>query len=767
MNATPPRPKAFRARISGRALAILVPALAGMPLYAQAPDESPSATAANGGTRPRIGLVLGGGGAKGAAHIGVLKALEELRVPIDCIAGTSMGALIGATYASGSSSSEIEAAVRSIDWANTIGGQDVRDRMPIEEKLSDSSYSNNLELGIANGRLRGRGGLIAAQHVESLLSRLVASAQFTRNFDELPIPFRAVATDMRAGQMVVLGEGDLSIAMRASMAIPGVFTPVEYGDALLADGGITRNLPVDVARELCADVVIAVWLSSPLPDDQSMRSTLGMVNRALDVMIGSNQVAQIESLAEGDVGISVPMGDIGTSQFQRADEAIGLGERAANLYREALSRYSLPEGEYAAWAARVQKAADRRYALSGVDIHGLQRVNTEYVRMQLRHAANEGMVSVDELVADVERIYALGDFERIEYSLTGPESSPVLEIRPVEKSWGPDFVSFDYGLATNDGADLSAILRADHERTWINRRGGRWHNSLQIGRQSLLETSFYQPLDIRQRYFLQPTLRLETSLQDLYDDGDRLATYEIREYYGQIDGGVNLGTRAQLRLGLRHGWQSAIVDTGIEGLPELHRETDTSLQTRFIYDTRDQIGLPTRGTYFSARYVVSEQWFGSDLDYEMLEGVLAQAFNINGNSFSLMLGGGSTLDGSTPVSQLIELGGIRTFPGLRPGELRGSDYWYAGTSYSWRLVDMQPIFGQSLYAGFRLQAGNMTEQIDGAYTGTLYGLSGSLSGRTPIGPFLLSLGYVVDRRVRLQFMLGRPVPEGSLLDELQ
>lgn len=718
--------------------------------------------------RPRIGLVLGGGGAKGAAHVGVLKVLEELRIPVDCIAGTSMGALVGATYAAGSSAAEIDAAVRSIDWSSTLGSQGLRDLMPIEEKLAASSYSNSLDLGLSNGSLRGRGGLLSTQNVEGLLTELVANAQFTRDFDDLPIPFRAVATDMLAGEMVVLEEGELAVAMRASMAIPGVFTPVELDGMLLGDGGMMRNLPVDVARDLCADVVIAVWLSSPAPEVDNISSTFGMINRALDVMVGTNQRIQIDALGATDVGISVPMGDIGPADFTRSGEAIDLGELAAREARQTLSQYSLPEQEYAAWAEETQRRMDQRFRLAEVRIVGTDRVNPDYVAANLDRVQAGEDVDIDDIVADTQRIYALGDFEHVAYRLTGPKNEQVIEISPVEKPWGPDFISFDYGIASSDGADLDAILRVAHERTWINRLGGRWHSALQLGRKSLLETGFYQPLDVSQRYFMHPQLRIERTIEDIYLEGDRLATYDIREAYGQLDFGINFGSRMQARIGLRHGWQTAKVETGIQGLPELDREKDTSLQVGLTYDTRDSIALPTDGTYIGLRYAQSEGWLGSDLDYSLGEAVLSRAFDLNGNSLSIILGGADTFSGSTPVSQQIELGGIRTFPGLRPGELRGSDYWFAGTSYSWRLAELQPIFGQALFAGIRLQAGEMGQDVSGGErTGVLYGISGSLSGRTPIGSFLVSLGYVRDQEVRLQFMLGRPVPEGSLLDEIQ
>ncbi len=719
--------------------------------------------------RPRVGLVLGGGGAKGAAHIGVLRVLDELRVPIDCVVGTSMGALVGAVFASGAPAAEVERAMLAIDWARTVGGQGQRDRMPIHRKLMRQTYTNGLEIGLRDRQLRMPGGLVGTQEIEQMIRTLVASARSTQSFDDLPIPFRAVATDMLAGEMVVLDRGDLSVAMRASMAAPGVFSPVNLDGRVLSDGGMMRNLPVDVARELCADVVIAVWVSAPPRNAEGLESAVSVLQRSLDVMIEANERVQIASLSAMDVGIDVPTGDISATDFQRVPEALELGRTAAAAQSEALRRYALPEDEYRAWTDSLSRAAGEVPTLADVQIVGTERVNPDFVRARLQDVRPGAAPSLEQIVTDVERVYALGDFERVEYAVTGPEDGRVLEIAPVEKAWGPDFFRFDVGVSTYEGGDIFAILRVDHDRTWINQHGGQWHNAAQLGRQSLLTTDFYQPLDERrQRFFVQPIALTQENIEDIYLDGERAARYSLRELYGEVDLGMNVGTRAQLRLGLRSGEHEAQLDTGLPGLPELARTPDTSIQLRAVYDTRNAIALPTRGTFWNARYVASSDWLNGEQDYSLFETVFMKSFEVRrGNSLSVMIGGADTLDGELPITQQFKLGGIRTFPGLRPGELRGNSYWVAGASYYWRLLELQPLFGQALYAGLRVQAGDVGDRFDGAPEETLYGLAGSVGGRTPIGPFLLSLGFVDDGSWQLQFTLGRPVAEGSLLDEVQ
>ena len=748
---------------SWRSLAWVLALLGPLCGTAAAQDASPTTP-----SRPRIGLVLAGGGAKGAAHIGVLGVLDELRIPIDCVVGTSMGALVGATFATGMRPEEIEREVLAIDWARTVGGQGRRDRMPIKRKLATMSYTIPLEVGFSRDGLRMPGGLIVTQEIEQFIRTLVAPFRYTQDFDDLPIPFRAVATDMVAGEMVILENGDLSEAMRASMAMPGVFAPVTRDGKVLSDGGMMRNLPVDIGRQLCADVVIAVWMSSPATEADSLTSALSLLGRSFDVMIGANERLQMESLTPRDVAIDVPMGDIGTSDFTRIPEAVELGRRAAGGMRDQLSRYSVSEDEYLAWVDSLRRTQAPETQLAEVRIVGTERVNPEYVRSQLQNSVPGAVLTPEAIAEDTERVYALGDFESVDYQLTGPAGARVLEIAPVEKGWGPNFFRFDLGMTAYEGGDMFAILRLDHDRTWMNSRGAQWHNALQLGRQSLLVSDFYQPIDVRQRFFVQPILSAQEKIEDIYLDRDRVARYELRERYGQVDVGVNFGTTTQVRFGLRNGWHEATVDTGVPALPELARTTDTSYQIRAIVDTRNSVALPTHGAFLTSRYVDSADSLGGEFNYSLLEAFYAQAFGVRGgNSLTIAVGGADTLTGALPVTELFTLGGIRTFPGLRPGELRGSSYWSMSARYAWQLVEISPLSGQALYAGIRAQVGEMRKRFDGVEPEILYGLSGSIGGRTPVGPFLFSLGYVDGGEWQVQFTLGRPVAEGSLFDEVQ
>ena len=745
-----------------RLCSILMVVVTALHWFGAAAGSPPAAAEAS---RPRVALVLGGGGAKGAAHIGVLRALEELRVPVDCVAGTSMGALVGATFAAGTRPADIEAAVLAVDWSATVGASLAYSQQPIQRKLQGTTYSNRLELGLRAGRPATAGGLLNAQAVESLLRDLVATGRRVADFDDLPLPFRAVATDMLSGEMVVLGNGDLALAMRASMAVPGAFAPVTVGSRVLADGGQLRNLPVDVGRSLCGDRIIAVFITTPAPDPADLRNPLGMLSRSLDVMIDANTRAQLDTLTDQDVSIAVDPGEIGSIDFNRAGEAIPRGYAAAMSQAEALRRYALSEPDYLAWRTGIDQPLLPGLRPGAVVVTGLRRVNPDFVRSQLQATVAGGPIGPADIREDTDRIYATGDFEAVQYRFFDDTDPPRLIITATEKSQGPDFLRFDLGLAASNGGDFGFVVLADHSRTWVNRLGGEWRNDLQIGSKSLARMAFTQPLDLRQRYFVQPSLRVHRNLEDFYVDGKQVADYNFDEWFSQLAVGVNLGTRVQLAAGLEFGAARAEL-RGAAGLPEFDWSRDVRLDLRATYDTRNSPALATRGSFATARYLRSGSLLGGEQSYGSGEALVLKAIPVGEDSLDLIGAGGKELGGELPFYQLFRLGGLRSFPGLERFQLRGRAYWTGSLGYNRKLGDNAPLFGQSLYGGLRLTAGRVSGRVDEISEGSILGLSVNLNGRTPVGPFLLSLGATDNGFWQLQLGLGRPVTEASLWDDV-
>jgi NTE family protein len=383
--------------------------------------------------------VLAGGGAKGGAHVGVLKELERHRVPVDCIAGTSMGALIGGGYAAGLPAAQLEQFILGVDWNAVVGGAGRRSREPIEQKRRAIEASTPLALGMQGGRLVAPRGLANSSGIDDLLRTYVASARTAADFDHLPIPYRAVATDMVTGRMVVLGDGDLAQAMRASMAIPGAFAPVVRDNEILADGGQVRNIPVDVARELCADVLIVVNLVEPPTPPEKLLEATQLLTRSMEVMLEANENLSLGSLTERDLRIDVPMGDIGTADFPRVPETIPLGEAAARAVSAQLAQFAVPEAEYLAWRNDVTREQSGTARLAGVRFEGLERVNPEYLRTRTKLRAGDE-VDIEEISADALRLAALDDIESASYQLEGDPATPTLVWRPAELSVGRDIV---------------------------------------------------------------------------------------------------------------------------------------------------------------------------------------------------------------------------------------------------------------------------------------------------------------------------------------
>jgi NTE family protein len=725
-------------------------------LHAQ---EAPATSSAK---RPRIGLVLGGGGARGAAHIGVLRVLEEYRIPIDCIAGTSMGALVGAAHASGMSSEEIERVITDIDWSETFGSSGMRDMQPIHVKTGRATYSNKLEFGVGSNGLLVPGGLVQSQQIDSLLRTIVGHARYHDSFDQLPIPFRAVATDVGSGEMLILGGGDLSVAMRASMAVPGAFAPVRVGDRVLVDGGLVRNLPVDIVRDLCADVVIASSLVNPQPTAESLQSALAIVGQMIDVVIKNNERAQLASLSDADVPILISLPGMTSGDFDKAPSAIPLGAQAARAVEPRLARYSVSREAYATWRegiARAAAATPKIVKVNEIRVEGLQRTNADIVRRKIQSRVGEPLQEA-QIVADAQRIFARGDYETVDYNLESTEQGAVLRFVPVEKSWGPDYLRFDLGLMSSTGGDTGFLLRADYAREWINTRGARWTNALQLGRTALLDTRLLQPLDTDERLFIEPRLRWSREQQNVYRHSDRVARYGLTKVGGGLDVGTSLGSWAEWRIGIERAVADYTVDIGDPLIADFANVDIGALTSRFTIDTRDSAFVPTRGVYAKLDVWSAESALGSEDEYRRAELFVQHARRFGNDLIFFEAGAGTDFGGGAPNYDLFTLGGIGQLAGFQEQELRGHEYGFGRIAYLRKVTDLQTLLGQSLYAGVSLEAGNMYDRVDGAAAGgAIFGSSVFFGGRTPLGPLLITLGYAEGGHRAAFLQLGRPLKE--------
>jgi len=728
--------------------------------------------------RPRIGLVLAGGGAKGGAHVGVLKVLEELNVPVDCIAGTSMGALVGGGYASGIPAADLEKFVTGIDWKSVVGGVGRRDLQTIEQKRAGVTYSNEFELGLKNKRVVLPAGIVNTSSIEDLLRTYVARARAQTDFDKLPIPYRAVATDMISGSMVVLDSGDLATAMRASMAIPGAFAPVQTEKYVLSDGGMVRNIPVDVARNLCADIVIVVNLVEEEVKREKLQTATQLLGRSTDVMIVANENLQLASLTDRDIRIDVIMGDITTADFERVPETVPLGEKAARAVSDRLALLAVPEAQYRAWRTGVTEGQNIEARLADVKYQGLERVNPEYLKTRAQVQAGD-QVDTAAISAEAQRMSALQEFESVEYRLTGDQANPTLEWWPKEKAYGPDYLKFDLGLYGTEDGDLGFVVYGKHTRTWLNSLGAEWRNEVQLGYFNNLSTSLYQPLDVAQRFFVEPRAFFTRSWEDVFLDNERLSRYRFSDFGGALELGANLGDDAQLRIGYLYTRRDASVETGSLLLPE-GRRTDAGLTANVTFDSRDTAFNPTRGVAAAFEYNYADESMGGELDWQRVEAGIGMAVPVRNDVVWVTLAGGSDFDSDLPLDRTFMLGGPGSFPGFELGELRVTDYWTASGSYLWKVKDIMTLRGQALYAGLRLMAGQTWGRLETMippdspaadlvpadfdedeliYSGSIY-----LAGRTQAGPFTVGFGRTSTDSWSLWIAVGRPIGNGTILE---
>jgi NTE family protein len=714
--------------------------------------------------RPRVGLVLAGGGAKGGAHVGVLRVLDEMHVPIDCIAGTSMGALVGGGYASGIPADQLQAFLDGIDWKRVVGGAGTRGLKPIEEKRQGVTYSNQLQLGIQDSGIILAPGLFNSSAIDDLLRGFVGKAREQADFNRLPIPFRAVATDMVSGRMVVIDHGDLATAMRASMALPGVFAPVARDKEILADGGLVRNIPVDVARSLCADVVIVVNLVSPPANPDELRAPIQLLGRTMELMIEANERLQLQSLTARDVLIDVPIGDIGTGDFGRIKETVALGVAAARRVAPQIARYAVSPQEYLAWRNKVTSDQGIESQVATVEFAKMKRVNPQYLN-QLAGIKPGDKVTTESLSQSAQRMAAVEDIDSVSYELTGDPDYATLKWLPYEKSWAPDYIKVDLGMyASTSGDDRNFSLYLQHDRTWINSLGAQWRNEIQFGTNQFLSTSFYQPLDTAQRFFVEPKAFWNQAWENVFYDGNDVARYRFDDLGGRLDFGVNVGNVAQVRVGYLESQRRAEVETGSPLLPQLDLR-DAGIAASAVYDTRDTSFGATRGVVAEVEYFKSDVAFGAQRDWQRAEIGAGFALPFHNDILRVAVAGGSNLGSNLPPDRLFTLGGPVSLAGEELDAIRAAAYWTLSASYLWQIKDIFALRGQALYVGLRLQDLETYETIDDNNHGQIGSVSIFITGRTPVGPVTLGVAVTTANAQTLWVSFGRPIAEGSILSE--
>lgn len=714
---------------------------------------------------PRIGLVLSGGGARGSAHIGVLKVLEELRIPIHAIAGTSMGSLVGGGYAAGLPAAELERRVTQVDWGDLFNDDPARKNWPARRKEASANPTWNFTIGVNDSGFRLPKGAISGQKVQLFFSDLVKGADKATDFDALPIPFRAVATDLENGEMKVFDRGPLPVAMRASMSVPGVFAPMEWEEHIYVDGGLVRNLPIDVARSMGVDVIIAVNLGSGYLPREQLGTILGVTGQMIAILTEQNVKVSLKELDPARDLLIVPdLGDITSSDFARAKEAIATGVAAARKMAPKLARFSLSEEEYVAWRRAHFGPGQPVERVGEVRIAGLERVNPG-VFDGLIAAQEDKPLDRAQLDAEIQAVYGRGDFERISYHFEpqggGDER---LIVDAVEKSWGPGYLGIGLGLSSDNKGDSRFGLRATYDQTWVNSLGAEWSNVLTFGNAPSLHTELYQPLELDRAVFVAPYLDFGMSPDSIFLKDQRVARYDVVK--GRV--GADLGTTwhgLEVRAGVYYGQTEVTLDTGSPQLPE-ERITDSGLRGRILYDTLDSAGAPRSGTRVVLETLSPLRTMGAEVDYTRALFSATGARSFGRNTIAGTLKAGTGFGAQMPYYDQFPLGGFLKLSGYANEQFRGNDMAFAGLAYYRQIASLPPPLGRGLYLGASLEAGWLSDStVHNASTGadvvlspeaTRYGGSIFFGSDPWIGPAYLGLGLSASGESTVYVLIGRP-----------
>ncbi|NCA88568.1 MAG: patatin [Gammaproteobacteria bacterium] len=729
------------------------------------PWTLPQAAEQAGRAQPRIGLVLSGGGARGSAHIGVLKVLEELRIPIHVVVGTSMGSLVGGGYAAGLTPTVLEERVTQVNWDQLFNDDPPREDWPARRKQAYQTPTFDFTVGVRDGRPKLPKGAIAGQQVQLFFNDLVKGAETARDFDELPIPYRAVATNLENGQMAVFSRGPLPVAMRASMSVPGLFAPMEWDDHLYVDGGLVRNLPIDVAREMGVDVIIAVNLGSGYLPREDLGNILGVTGQMIAILTEQNvQVSLKELDPQRDVLILPELGDITAADFDRAPEAIAVGEAAARKMAPQLARYRLGEAEYAAWhRARFGPGRPAR-GVSEVRVVGLDRVNPA-VFHNLAKAQEGKDLDRARLEADIQTIYGQGDYERISYHFEPQaDDGDLLIVNAVEKAWGPGYLGFGLGLMTDNQGDSRFGLRGTYDQRWVNDLGAEIGVDLTLGNVPNLHAEFYQPFNLERAGFVAPYLDYGLNPESVFLNDQRIARYDVIRARLGVDLGTTL-RETEFRIGPYLGQTEVSLDTGSPKLEE-GRINDTGLRARLYYDTMDSAGVPREGTriFLEARNPLEAM--GADVQYTRALLTATTAHSFGPHTLALKVKGGTSFGEPMPYYDQFALGGFLNLSGYAYEQFRGEEMAFAGLAYYRQIAALPPPIGRGLYLGASLEAGWLSEGVvRSPITGERTVLSPEKSGfgaslffgsDTWIGPAYLGLGVTGTGESTIYVLIGQP-----------
>ncbi|EGQ7848051.1 serine protease [Vibrio parahaemolyticus] len=730
-------------------------------------------------TRPKVAVVLAGGGAKGAAHIGVLKALEEMHIPVDIITGTSMGAYVGGLYATGMSADEIESFIYSVDWNSGYRDRVDRSQRRVRDKEYEDRYQITTDLGLRFGEVRAPTGVVQGQNMLRVLRETTGNLGRFESFDELAIPYRSVATDILELDEVVIGNGYLVDAMMASMSVPGALPPYKLNGHMLVDGGVVNNMPVDVARAMGADVVIAVDISTDYKTEDDFTGLFTVADQLSNYLVRRSTQQQVETLQEHDVYIRPNVGQMETVEFDKMPWAFQSGYDITREMESKLAGLRLSNAEY-------QKYIDHKQEVRKKLVYGDDRVVDEIVIVNNTHYSDVLLtnrleletgrkIETAEIEKAVENLYALDRFELITYHFEEVDGSNLLVFDVNEKSWGPNYLNFRFFLEDDFDTDSQYGIGMSTNFTNLNSHGAEMALNVEMGTDKLIEAELYSPVLSSQEFFVAGKVAYSSEGRNLpvSDDDSSLSSVNdflpvsYTEFVSEIAIGIQPTLWQELRLGGRYSSGSIELST-LASVGNLDFER-RGLFANYRLDTLDDFAFPTRGLLVDLEYLVSHDTSPEEIGQSKPEDIVEDTvYEIDARFKGAMSYQRHTLVGQAEYSFVQsknssitldprELGGFLHLSGIPRNSLIGQNLFFSSLVYRYKWFDNDfGLFEAPVYVGASLEHGGTWSDNDLKLNeAPLYNAASIFFGvDSPIGPIMLAYGRTEQDMEAVYLIVG-------------
>jgi len=700
--------------------------------------------------RPKIGLVLSGGGARGFAHIGVLKVLEQHNVPIDFIAGTSMGSIIGGLYAIGMSPDEIEQGVQGIDWANVFNDIPDRDYRYVRRKQDNEDFFSLQRIGINEDGLQITPGLIEGQQIELALDRLAYPGFHIHDFDQLHIPYRAIATDIETGKPVVIRSGNLARAMRASMSIPGALPPIQIDDKLLVDGGIANNVPVDVVREMGADIVIVVDVSAPLDKKEDLKSSFAITGQLTTIMTRRIADQQIENLEDYDVLIVPGARDITSSDFIEYPVLIEAGYNAANLKLDDLELLSMSAKAYSQYRGGLKEIAIRSPVINAIRISNKTSLRDEVLLSRIRQKAGEPL-DIAQLEQDLAYIYGLDYSSSVVYDIEQNDEGHTLVVYVRGREWATSYIELGLSIESTFESNSITNFNASYTDNNFNDLGGELRIVAALGSEPLLRGEYYQPLNTRLSTFFSLRGGHETQVVPILIDQHIESVQRINTNMAEIALGQTFAHNTVLKLGAgyRDGHFSSIA-----GLKAAQPDfIESYYHIELLHDSLDNLSFPNKGLFGGINVEMNREDIGADRAFDQIRTNLAGATSFGRYTvFARAVAETTSEENQLPLNGYLINGGFLNLSGTVRNELLSPHFALLETAFYRRLGNITFL---PIYSGFSVEAGNAWQKKDDISENNLrYAGSVFVGADTFLGPLYLAYGQTSKGESAIYLYIG-------------